>query len=119
MHNLFSLATLPLRQHTYSSSYVFTRACTKHHFHCTPVSWLQVASTNVVFSDSNKAEVSSQIASLDVEQLKVHVVSGPDATDAEVTAQEITVQDLSSGPLNDAKVVLARWQQPGRCNVPC
>ena len=94
-------------------------SCTKHRFHCTLASWLQVASTHLVLSDSSQAEPSSQFVSLDVEQLKMHVVSSPDATDAEVSAQEISVQDLSSGSLSDANIVLARWQQPGRCNVPC
>ena len=54
-----------------------------------------------------------QIASADVEQLKVHVSSSSDGTAAEATAQEMTVQDVTDERPDGAHTMLARWQQPG------
>ena len=75
---------------------------------------LQVASGSVICLDATHDEEAHQVASLDLEQLKVHVQLSSETTHAEVTVQEITVQDLGSCPSSSADVVLTRWQQSGK-----
>ncbi|KAA6426735.1 MAG: vacuolar sorting-associated 13F-like [Trebouxia sp. A1-2] len=73
---------------------------------------VKIASGSVTFSDAIKGAHAKQLASIDVEQLKVYVQLRSEATHAKMTVQEITVQDLSTGAADCADVVLARWQQP-------
>ena len=75
---------------------------------------LQVASGSLICLDATHDEEAHQVASLDLEQLKVHVQLSSETTHAEVTVQEITVQDLGSCPASSADVVLTRWQQSGK-----
>ena len=77
----------------------------------------QVALTSLVLSDKGTAGTFKQIASADVEQLKVHVSSSSDAIAAEVSAQEITVQDLTEGSGDNSHAMLARWQQSGETHA--
>lgn len=74
---------------------------------------LQIASGSLICLDATRDEEAHQVASLDLEQLKVHVQLSSETTHAEVTVQEITVQDLGSCPASSADVVLSRWQQSG------
>lgn len=75
---------------------------------------LQIASGSLICLDATHDEEAHQVASLDLEQLKVHVQLSSETTHAEVTVQEITVQDLGACPSSSADVVLTRWQQSGK-----
>ncbi|KAL0051145.1 hypothetical protein WJX82_002690 [Trebouxia sp. C0006] len=74
---------------------------------------VKIASGSVNLSDAVRGAQAKQLASIDLEQLKVYVQLRSEATHAKMTVQEITVQDLGTGAANGADVVLARWQQPG------
>ena len=79
---------------------------------------LQIASGSVICLNATCDEDARQLASLDLEQLKVHIQLSSETAHAEVTVQEITVQDLGSCPASSADVVLTRWQQSGKQGDP-
>ena len=111
-----SVALLHLRcASTWANSYTMSLDSTETVYQTsTAALLLQVASGSLICLDATHDEDAHQLASLDLEQLKVHVQLSSDTTHAEVTVQEITVQDLGGCPATSADVVLTRWQQSGR-----